>query len=374
VTDGAAPPAAPDARLRRLVQSITEVAAPPFAEGARAEHVAALWRERGLEPRRDEVGNVLAEIAGGTGPRIVLAAHLDTVFEAGTDVTVRELPGGRLAAPGVGDNSASLAVLTALVEEVAAGRVLRRPRLLLAATVGEEGLGDLRGAKALVAALRDDLDGFVAVDGSLGSIVHEGVGSRRFEARFSGPGGHSWGDRGTPSALHAAADAVHAVTRIHVPRDPRSSLSVGLMSGGSAVNAIASEARFTIDLRSVDETTLVALEREAAGRTRSAARRHGVDVHIETVGARPAGRGPNGGLVAAARAALASVGLEATITASSTDANAAMAVGLPAICFGVYRGGDAHRTSEWIDPSSLPTGVSALVALLGELAAGVTPR
>jgi tripeptide aminopeptidase len=368
VSVGSAPPASPEARLRHLVRAITEVPAPPFGEGERALFVEGLWRDRGLAPRRDEVGNVVAEVPGGSGPRVVLAAHLDTVFEAGTDVSVRERRDGRLAAPGIGDNSASLAVLTSLLEEVAEGRLARRPRLLVTATVGEEGLGDLRGAKALVAALRDDVDAFVAIDGGLGSIVAEGVGSRRFEAVFRGPGGHSWGDRGTPSALHAAADAVHAVTRIAVPREPRSSLGVGLMSGGSAVNAIAAEARFTLDVRSVDEGTLRALEGEARQRTESVARRHGLVVTIETVGSRPAGRGPNGPLVAAARAALARVGVEATTTASSTDANAAMAEGLPAICFGVYRGGDAHRASEWLDPSSLGVGLDALVALVGELA------
>ncbi|MBA2667086.1 MAG: M20/M25/M40 family metallo-hydrolase [Trueperaceae bacterium] len=347
---------------------VTEVPAPTFAEEARAALVAELWRETGLAVRSDGVGNVIADVPGGTGPRVVLAAHLDTVFDRETDVSVREVDGGRWAAPGIGDNSASLAVLTAAVERLLADARSPRPRLRIAATVGEEGLGDLRGAKALVAG-EHDIDAFVAVDGHLGTVVHEGVGSRRFEAVFTGPGGHSWGDRGTPSAIHAAGDAVHAVTRVRLPSVPKSSLGVGVISGGTAVNAIAAEARFTLDIRSVDGDVLATLEEEAVGRVRSVARRHGVAVDVRSVGARPASRGlGNAGLQAAARAALATIGVDAVLTASSTDANAAMGVGIPAICFGVYRGGDAHRASEWIDPASLDDGVEVLLALVQALA------
>jgi tripeptide aminopeptidase len=363
-------------RARALVRAITEVPAPTFAEGARASFVAEHWRSLGLAAGIDEIGNVVADIPGGSGPRVVLAAHLDTVFAAGTDVTVRERADGVWAAPGVGDNSSSVAVLCALAEQVAAGGVTRRPRLVLAGTVGEEGLGDLRGAKALVADLAGAIDAFVAVDGHLGTIVDTGVGSRRFEAIFRGPGGHSWGDRGTPSAIHAAGDAVHAVTRVSVPREPRSSLGIGLISGGSAVNAIAAEARFTVDIRSVHEPTLAGLEAAAAARIRSVARRHELEVELRSVGQRPAAAGGNERLAAAARAALARVGIDAAVLASSTDANAAMAAGVSAICFGVYRGGDAHRPSEWMDPRSLDQGLLALTELLAELAsgAGSVPR
>jgi tripeptide aminopeptidase len=368
------PPGPPRAevatRVRALARAIAEVPAPTFEEESRAAFVAARWRELGLRPARDEVGNVVAEVPGGMGPRVVVAAHLDTVFAAGTDVAVRDVSPHRWEGPGLGDNASSLAVVTTVAEELLAGHVPRWPRLTLVATVGEEGLGDLRGAKAFVAARAGAVDAFVAVDGHLGTIVDEGVGSRRFEAVFTGPGGHSWGDRGAPSAIHAAAEAIHALARIAVPREPRTSLSVGLMAGGSAVNAIAAEARFTVDLRSVDEGTLAGLEATATARVRASARRHGLEVAVRTVGSRPAARGGNGALVAAARRALASVGIEAGVAASSTDANAAMAAGLSAICFGAYRGGDAHRLSEWIDPASLASGVAALAALLGELADG----
>ncbi len=346
---------------------ICEVPAPTFAESRRAALVVALWRAAGLRPRVDEVGNVLADVPGGSGPRVVLAAHLDTVFDVDTDVTVRE-EDGRWYAPGLGDNSASLGVVTATAETIAAGALEARPRLLLAATVGEEGLGDLRGAKALVAAMRDRVDAFVAIDGHLPGVVHKGVGSVRYAARFSGPGGHSWGDYGTPSAVHALGDAIHALTRIEVPRVPRSTVNVGVAQGGTTVNAIAETATCTVDLRSVDAATLARLAKEAEQRVRSVARRHGVEVALERVGERPAASGGNEDLVGAAERALRSVGHEPVRSASSTDANAAMAAGLPALCFGVYRGGDAHRAGEWIEPASLDEGMAALAALLAELA------
>jgi len=355
-------------RLKHVLRTITEVPAPPFAEGARSETVAALWRAIGLAVEVDELGDVIAELPGGEGPRVLLAAHLDTVFPAGTDVRVRELDDGRWAAPGVADDGAGLAVLTVLAEEVVAGRIGRRPRLLLAATVGEEGLGDLRGARRVVADHAGRVDLFVAVDGGLGQVVPEAVGSRRIEARFRGRGGHAWGDRGAPSAVHAMGDAIHAVTRLPLPAAPPSSLNVGLAAGGSSVNAIAERASLTVDLRSVDPRVLGLLVDRLEQRLRSVARRHRVELELRTVGDRPAGRTADDQLVAAARAALKRVGVEPKVAASSTDANAAVAAGVPAIGFGVGHGGDAHRTSEWLDPASLSVGWRALTHLLEELA------
>lgn len=355
-------------RLKDVLRTITEVPAPPFGEGARSDTVAALWRELGLAVEVDELGDVIAELPGGEGPRVLLAAHLDTVFPSGTDVRVRELDDGRWAAPGVADDGAGLAVLTVLAEEVVAGRVGRRPRLLLAATVGEEGLGDLRGARRVVTDHGDRVDMFVAVDGGLGQVVPEAVGSRRIEARFLGRGGHAWGDRGAPSAVHAMGDAIHALSRLPLPAEPASSLNVGLAAGGSSVNAIAERASLTVDLRSVDPRVLVLLVDRLEQRLRSVARRHRVELELETVGDRPAGRTADERLVAAARAALKRVGVEPKVAASSTDANAAVAAGVPAIGFGVGRGGDAHRASEWLDPASLSVGWRALTHLLEELA------
>ncbi|MBW6456684.1 MAG: M20/M25/M40 family metallo-hydrolase, partial [Trueperaceae bacterium] len=252
-------------------------------------------------------------------------------------------------------------------EEVMAGRGGRRPRVTLAATVGEEGLGDLRGARRVVTDLAGRVDVFVAVDGALGQVVSGAVGSRRLLARFRARGGHAWGDRGAPSAVHAMGDAIHALIRLDVPSEPRSSLNVGLAGGGSSVNAIAEAASLTLDVRSLDPDTLALLVGRVEQRLRSVCRRHRVELEIEGVGDRPAGRTADEGLLAAARAALARAGVEARVGPSSTDANAAVAAGIAAIGFGVARGGDAHRLSEWIEPGSLSVGFRALGHLLEEL-------
>lgn len=346
-------------RLESLLIRITETPAPTFAEHERGDLIERLLRETGAAVERDPVGNVVAHV-GGTGPKVVVAAHLDTVFPAGTDVSVRR-EGDRLKAPGIGDNSASLAVLVHYVE-LARSTGHGHPDLVAAATVGEEGLGDLRGARRLVA--DRSMDMFIALDGHLGTVVDQAVGSKRYEVDLRAAGGHSWGDYPSPSAVHAAGDVIHALNGLTVPTEPRSSYNVGEISGGRSVNAIAEQASFNLDLRSLDPAELDRLASEARKRIERTARAHGVEVEIVQVGDRPAGRVDNAGLVRVAREALDTVGQPARVVPSSTDANAAIAAGVPAIGFGAYRGGDAHRTSEWLEPASLLTGFEALARLL----------
>ena len=368
-------------RLTELLTTITETPAPTFAEDARGDLVARLLTDAGLDVRRDQVGNVVGRMAG-PGPTLAIAAHLDTVFPEGTDVRVGR-DGERLVAPGIGDNSASLAVLVHWVEmmrvetmqversrgEATRARGAPHPDLIVAATVGEEGRGDLRGARHLMATMRPDL--FLALDGHLGTVVGRAVGSKRFEVRLGAAGGHSWGDYPSPSAVHALGDAIHALNRLSIPSEPRSSYNVGQVRGGRSVNAIAEEAWFDLDLRSVDADELDRLERDAMTRIRRSARAHGVKVDVRPVGHRPTARVDNEALVRSAKVALHEVGVPMQVVASSTDANAAMAVGVPAIAFGVYRGGDAHRTSEWLEPDSLQVGYRAFALLVEAIAGGV---
>jgi len=353
--------------LEQHLETITETPAPPFGEAARAELIAELWQRSGVPVERDAAGNVVASLPGGRGPRVLVAAHLDTVFGSGTDVRVRR-DGDRLCAPGIGDNSASLAVLSAFVERSGARADALRPRLTVAATVGEEGEGDLRGARQLVADRGASHDLFVALDGHLGTIVAQAVGSRRLRAAFRGAGGHSWGDYPTPSAVHAAGEAIHALSALRVPAEPRSSLNVGQVWGGTSINAIAQEAGLNLDLRSLDPGVLEDLEGRARTAIEGAARRAGCGVEITRIGDRPVARADNARLVTCALRALGDGEHRAAVVASSTDANAALAGGLPAIAFGVYRGGDAHRTSEWLEPASLVEGYRAFERLLACLA------
>ncbi|HEX7000956.1 MAG TPA: M20/M25/M40 family metallo-hydrolase, partial [Trueperaceae bacterium] len=229
--------------------------------------------------------------------------------------------------------------------------------------------GDLRGARRVVADWAGRVDHFIALDGHLGSICHQGVGSLRHEVRMTSAGGHSWGDYPSPSAVHAVGDAVARLARLSVPKEPRSSLNVGLLWGGTSVNTIAAEAGFALDLRSVDQHTLDLLWEASENEIRAAAEAGGCAVQTERIGARPAGTSANEQLVASARSALGAAGVKATLAAASTDANAAMAAGISAISFGAYRGGGAHTLGEWVDAASLPVGLQVFHDLLERLSA-----
>jgi acetylornithine deacetylase/succinyl-diaminopimelate desuccinylase-like protein len=364
---GAMPPPEdrPAARVIEDTRRICAMPAPPFAEGPRAELVAFLLGEIGVAARIDDTGNVIAAPGGAEGPdAVVFAAHLDTVFAEGTEIAFAE-GDGRLAAPGVGDNSIAVAALLHLARHLR-GRTVTRP-VVLAATVGEEGLGDLRGAKALL----DDLDigAFIAVEGQmLDAIKTAGVGSVRLRVTVRGPGGHPWSDRGTPSALHHLVDLLAgALGEAHAAGIV---LNVGVVRGGTVINAIAGEASAELDLRSEDDGLL----RGTAARVEEvlAWSPDGLEVAVEPLGRRPGGRvAPDHPLVAAARRARERAGLPpAEEGASSTDANAAYGRGIPAITVGVTTGGNAHRLDEYIDLGPVAKGLAALEALADDLAAG----
>ena len=338
------------------LRQIAETPAPTFAEERRGQLLARLWRELGHHPEVDEVGNVVLRLGPAGGPALVLASHLDTVFSAQTDVSVAERR-GRLVGPGVGDNSASLAVLTALLQKLRP-ETLRRP-LWLVANVGEEGLGDLRGAKHLLSQDHAGIGAFVAVDGYLGLVVTQAVGVRRYRASFKGPGGHSWGDK-APSSLHALGLAITALYSLPLPRSPRTTLNVGVAEGGTSVNSIAGHAELLLDLRSLDPRALEGLAERAASAMEGAARTAGVELTLTQVGDRPGGDLRAEGLLRLARRAASDLGVELRTAASSTDANAAAPYGVPAIALGVYQGGNAHREDEWVRPESLDTGLAML--------------
>lgn len=350
--------------LTKLLLEIAETPAPTFNEGLRAELIARHWTSFGLRVERDGVGNVIARVAGRSKARVALAAHLDTVFEHGTDLTVRS-HGGRLIGAGIGDNAASLAVLTGYAQKIA---LHGAPcDVTLVATVGEEGLGDLRGAKHFLAQHAGRLDAFIAVDGYLGLIVNQAVGVRRYRAHFSSEGGHSWGNAGSASSIQALGEAIVELYKLPLPTDPRTTLSVGTVSGGTSVNSIAASAELLLDLRSLDSAALETLDAAAQLAMHRAAKRSRAELRLEAVGDRPVGITDNSKLLRAAVSALEMLDLPSRIVASSTDANASVPHNLPALGYGVYRGGNAHRLDEWVDPASLQTGLKALDALISRL-------
>lgn len=350
---------------------LAAIAAPTGAEEERAVAVAARFAAAGLPVERDAAGNVLAHVTakrgltptGGDRGPVVLSAHLDTVFGPEVPLDPRR-DGDRVLGPGVGDDTVAVAALIHLGAALAADPP--PAPLVLAATVGEEGLGDLCGAKHLLATL--PCSAFVAVEGLLqGELVVGGIGSVRLHATYTGPGGHSWGDRGTPSALHAML-AAGAAAVAAVPGGRH--VNVGTAGGGTAVNAIAERAELVVDLRDVDpgrladtaERVTAALRSRAPTPAGPSAAQVAVAVGIEVVGDRPAGALPDGHpLLANVRALIARAGLPAAAeTHSSTEANAAYARGVPSVCVGLTTGGDVHRPTEWLDLPPLPQGLRLL--------------
>ena len=347
---------------------VAEIAAPTFAEGARATYVAERLAALGLTSVEvDADHNVYALLPGAdAGPRPALAvyAHLDTVFGAGVPVAVTRRD-GRLYGPGVGDNSAGVAgLLSALTVMQEVGVRPRRP-VWIVGTVGEEGLGDLRGARAATERLAGQCDAVVAVEGSFfGRVSHTGVGSRRWRVRVQAEGGHSWHDFGRPSAVHALVTAAAGIASLQVPAEPRTTYNIGEIRGGTGVNVIAESAELLLDMRSVDSGQLDDLGARVR-RILEATQAGGVRVQIEQVGDRPAGSIPvSHPLVQTCSAILAHLGMTPQYAPASTDANAPLGRGIPAVTLGVTRGGGAHTLAEWVEVAPMVRGVQQLILVL----------
>jgi tripeptide aminopeptidase len=352
--------------LDRTVE-LAEIPAPTGQEAARRDRVRSWWRRDGwADVRADDAGNLWARVRPGEQPAVILAAHLDTVFDGAVDHRVRR-DGTLLRGPGVGDDSVGVAALSAL-GTLLAGAGGRTP-VWLVATVGEEGLGNLRGITEVVRQDRVRLAAVVAIEGNyLGRIANVGVGSVRWQVTVSGPGGHAWEQANAPSAVHAAARMVAELAALSrrgsgSGKGGKSSVNVGLFSGGEAVNARARRAAFLVDLRASRAAALGELE--ARARRVIAAPPADIAAGIEELGRRPAGElAASHPLAAAAAAALRAGGLATTHTAASTDANAAHAAGVPAIAIGVTTGGGEHTPDEWIDTEPLATGLACAASTI----------
>ena len=367
-----------DARTLALQEELVAIPAPTGAEGERAAFVGDRMRALGLaDVRTDIAGNVLARLGEGPEPGLVLCAHLDTVFPAGTDLDVVQA-GSRLSAPGIGDNARGLAALLVLAEVIVECDVRLAGGLTLVASVGEEGEGNLRGVRHLFEGPAFRPRAFIALDGpGLERIVHRGLGSRRLRATYRGPGGHSWAAFGVPNPAHAVGAAAAAIAEIPLSAEPRTTLTVARLGGGTTINTIPQDAWLELDLRSEDTTTLDAawraVQRVLQSALESANRRRAPGTAPLTLETTPLGERPPGAtdanhpLVQAALAATHAVDAKATLAAGSTDANVPMSLGIPAIALGAGGiGGDAHLTSEWFENVGGPAGL--LRALLVVLA------
>jgi acetylornithine deacetylase/succinyl-diaminopimelate desuccinylase-like protein len=325
---------------------------------------------------------VIAERPGiSSKPRIVVSAHLDTVFPEGTDVSVRR-EGLRFYAPGISDNACGIVSLIALALALDAGDISTEGTVYFVATVGEEGGGNLRGVRHLFTRgdLKSGVDVFISLDGpGLERITHKALGSRRYQVTVRGPGGHSWGDFGIVNPVHALGRAISRFASYPAPLAPRTSYNVGIIEGGSSVNAIPERASMVVDVRSISSVEIDKLEAylrrvvEIAVREENSQRAMSgttLTFDLEQVGDRPSGETPvDSTIVRAAIESSRVLGVEPRLDCSSTDSNIPISLGVPAITLGVGGvSGNCHSLAEWYEPVGRELGLKRLLLLTLALA------
>lgn len=336
-------------------------------EREKAQYCLKKFQEIGLcDVHMDEVYNVFGTIpGGGEGPRLMLAAHTDTVFPMDTDLTVRK-EGDRYYCPGINDDTRAVAELFTIARAMKETGLRGEGDIVFCANVCEEGLGDLKGVKHIFT--NESYDGFVSIDNPVtGGIVYTATGSLRFRVTFTGPGGHSFADFGTPSPIHALGRAMAKIAEFQVPKMPKTTFNIGVIEGGTSINVIAEKASMLLDIRSDDPEELRRLSEETYQIAEQAAKeendrwgvKEAVCVKVELIGERPAGTQPSDcKIVRAAQDAAQALGIPAELRdESSTDANIPISMGIPAITVG--RGGKeggVHTLHEWFEPADAYLG------------------
>jgi len=360
-------------KLVDLTIAIQQIPAPTFHEHQRAKFLHQLFLQEGLQDvSMDQIGNVYARLPGtGEKPPLVISAHSDTVFPISTELHVKR-DSHKVHAPGIGDNSLGIAGLFGLLWAVGErdgegpGVTASLPGdVWFVANVCEEGLGNLRGMRAVVDRFWDKVLAYLVLEGmALGQVYHRALGVRRYRITVHTPGGHSWVDYGQPSAIHELATIINTLTAIPLGDNPRTTLNVGVIQGGTSINTIAAEASLELDLRSEGEIALERLvdrvENLVAGVNRS-----NVRIETELIGMRPAGQiASDHPLVCEISNALVSEGIQPILSIGSTDANVPLSMGLPAVCIGLTTGGGAHTQAEYINILPIAKGISLLVGIV----------
>lgn len=370
---------------------LVAIPAPPFGERARSEWLAARFEAAGLsQVHTDSADNVLATLPAasmppeGSGPVVVLSAHLDTVFPAGTPLKpmLTEIDGiGRLQAPGACDNAAGVVGMLALAHALVQARVELPAPLIFLGNVGEEGEGDLRGVRHLYGenALAGRIAAHIVLDGAgIDSAVTQALGSRRYLVKICGPGGHSFTDAGTPNPIAAMASALAVLAATPLPDEPRTTLNLGTVHGGTSVNSIPESAEASVDFRSTSVEQIlrleVALHRavedavehwNALAGVNPARSRGQLSFAIEKIGDRPAGGlASDSPLLEALRAVDRHLSLKTDLRLGSTDANIPLSLGIPAISLGAGgEGGGAHTQAEWFSAKDRELGLKRVLLL-----------
>jgi acetylornithine deacetylase/succinyl-diaminopimelate desuccinylase-like protein len=367
-------------RTLDLQARLCEIPAPPYHEAVRGQELKRLFQELGLrDVRVDAAGNVIGVRAGKTPrPNLVFAAHLDTVFPEGTNVKVTRT-GEILKGPGIGDDCRGLAVMLAVIRALNEAHVETPGTITFVADVGEEGLGDLRGAKGIFFdSLKGQIDKFVSVDGTGLGITNIGVGSNRYKVTFKGPGGHSYGAFGMANPIQAMGRAIAKIDALEVPSHPRTTFNVGRVGGGTSVNAIPFEAWMEVDLRSADPAALkdldtrfhTAIQQAVAEENARWNHRGAVSASAELAGVRPAGlTARDSPIVQTAIAVSRALQMEEAPYEGSTDSNVPMNLKVPAITIGGGgTGAGAHSLNETFDAADSWRGTQRALLLAIALA------
>ncbi|MEM7112799.1 MAG: M20/M25/M40 family metallo-hydrolase [Chloroflexota bacterium] len=358
------------------ILSIQQIAAPTFAEAERASYVEAQFAVLGLtDVEQDKLHNVYGRFPGRRSgaktslPPVIISAHTDTVFPIETDLATRR-QGNIIYGPGIGDNSTGVAGLLLLIDTLNQHNLQPAADLWFVANVGEEGMGDLCGMRAVGKRFGPEATYLVVEGGLYGQIAHQAIGVRRFRIDVETGGGHSWANFGRPSAIHALGHIISQFDGISVPRNPKTTYNVGVISGGTSINTIAQNASCLLDLRSEDNAALQTLVGEAKAIVEQVRQRKWegsrVKIKMTQVGNRPSGALPRQApLVTWAEAALHAVGCpKVTYIIGSTDANIPLSMGANAVCIGLTKSGNAHRFDEYVDISKLPQGLGQLLLLI----------
>jgi acetylornithine deacetylase/succinyl-diaminopimelate desuccinylase-like protein len=365
-------------RIIELALQIQQIPAPTFHESRRAEFVRGLFEKEGLQQVSvDEVGNVyglFSRVAQSTHPTgsheksdarpLVVSAHLDTVFPIEMDVSVRR-ENSLVHGIGIGDNSMGVAALMGLVWLIREREIHLKGDLWLVANVCEEGLGDLRGMKAVVERYGENVLAYLVLEGmALGHVYHRAVGVKRYRITARTKGGHSWSDYGQLSAIHELSKLVVQLTSLELPKEPRTTMNVGKISGGTSVNVIAPEAWLELDLRSEGQAALEKLIAKVENIIHEAGKPK-LSLEVEVIGMRPAGElDPDHPLIELAEICVREQGLEAILTTGSTDANVPLSKGFPALVLGITMGGGAHTKDEFIKTAPVAQGMEQLVSFV----------
>jgi tripeptide aminopeptidase len=366
---------------KRILEWQTElvgVPAPPFGERPRAEWLCERFRDLQLiDPHIDELGNAIATLRGSasSAPRVLLSAHIDTIFPAGTKI-YPWVEGSRLTAPGACDNGAGVVAMLAIAAAMQQSQLTTASDIVLIGNVGEEGEGDLRGMRHIYRGGGDGIAAHLVLDGAgHEAAVTHALGSLRFLVTVTGPGGHSWTDAGRPNPIVILSRAIDRFSSVSLPDFPRTTINVGTIEGGTSVNAIPERAAARFDLRSTESEQLIRLEVElhravedavlAASATNRAEAKN-LRFTIDKIGDRPAGQLPaNAPLLDLLRAADRHLAIRTELRVASTDANIPLSLGVPAISIGAGgEGGGIHTQGEWYDARGRELGLRRLLLLL----------